>query len=667
MCRTVLLSLALFAALYLTDGALQARKAQKTKSSRNPATVAADATVAVDAPAARGGVPVPGRSRGRGRGKCVVDGLSHQEGALWSPQPCSVCLCERGAVTCEPLPCSNTARRRNSSPGHRDRMSPGRSTRRAWNPSRFRPLAQALSAARRVTRAFREAEEEEESPSFIEGGGRENETMAKEGKFNRDRNELVGDGNDSEDEDEDEDDGDDDDDDDDDVDDDKDDDDDDDDEDDNDDDDDDDDDGEEALVVEGGGEDGAGSHPAAGAHSLAPPAEGRGLTESMPIGCLLSESVIACRKAGLTHMPILTDPNIRVLYLSKNKIRHVPPESLAGLPNLEWLDLSENKLTDSSLSPDLFNRLTKLTRLNLDGNSLTKIPALPPSLEELKMNDNKIVALTPQSFAGQSRLLRLELEDNRLLEGSISPAAFRPLRQLLFLKLDENKLRSVPRGLPPSLQELRLSENKLEKLQNGALNRTPKLRALDLSHNHIREDLIGPKVWKPLKKLEVLDLSHNKLLLAPPLLPPTLRLLSLHRNQIQRVPANVFGHMKPGLDALSLSHNHLRDDGVTAFSFLGLYRSLTKLYLDSNQLRSLPLGLPRFKALELLRLDNNLIRSVPESGLCDSRVGEDSPLEVLHLEHNLIDRRLIPPSAFSCLRSPDSVLLEPQAAEQQRA
>ncbi|KAG5837879.1 hypothetical protein ANANG_G00217770 [Anguilla anguilla] len=172
---------------------------------------------------------------------------------------------------------------------------------------------------------------------------------------------------------------------------------------------------------------------------------------------------------------------------------------------------------------------------------------------------------------------------------------------------------------------------------------------------------------RSIRKLEVLDLSHNKLLLAPPLLPPTLRLLSLHRNQIQRVPANVFGHMKPGLDALSLSHNHLRDDGVTAFSFLGLYRSLTKLYLDSNQLRSLPLGLPRFKALELLRLDNNLIRSVPESGLCDSRVGEDSPLEVLHLEHNLIDRRLIPPSAFSCLRSPDSVLLEPQAAEQQRA
>ncbi|XP_036388810.1 extracellular matrix protein 2-like isoform X2 [Megalops cyprinoides] len=405
--------------------------------------------------------------------------------------------------------------------------------------------------------------------------------------------------------------------------------------------------------------------PVAGLLPTAPPAEGRGLTESLPIGCMLSESLIACRKAGLTYLPVITDPKIKVLSLSKNKIRHIPLNSLAGLPNLEWLDLSKNKLSDSSLTQDVFKNLGNLKRLNLDGNYLTKIPPLPPSLEELSINDNKISTLRPHSFKGLSRLLRLELEDNRLQEEGISSLAFRPLRKLLFLKLDDNKLRTIPIGLPLSLQELHLSENKLEAVQEGVLNQTTKLKQLDLSHNRIRDDHIVPRALMQLQKLEVLDLSHNKLVRVPPLLPPTLRQLSLHWNQIDRVVGNVFGHLRPGLQVLRLSHNHLRDDGVTAFSFLGLYRSLVTLHLDHNQLQSIPPSLPRFKVLQLLRLDHNLIRYIPQNAFCNVRVNKDSPLVSLHLEDNIINHHLIPATAFSCVRSPAGILLEPQSSKQQ--
>jgi len=37
-----------------------------------------------------------------------------------------------------------------------------------------------------------------------------------------------------------------------------------------------------------------------------------------------------------------------------NKISKIPAKALAGLPNLEWLDLSKNKLDDASFSPLLF-------------------------------------------------------------------------------------------------------------------------------------------------------------------------------------------------------------------------------------------------------------------------------------------------------------------------
>lgn len=41
---------------------------------------------------------------------------------------------------------------------------------------------------------------------------------------------------------------------------------------------------------------------------------------------------------------------------------------------------------------------------------------------------------------------------HRLHDGNISPLAFQPLRSLLYLRLDRNRLRTIPPGLPASLQ-----------------------------------------------------------------------------------------------------------------------------------------------------------------------------------------------------------------------
>uniref|UniRef100_UPI003AAA5EAC extracellular matrix protein 2 n=1 Tax=Centroberyx gerrardi TaxID=166262 RepID=UPI003AAA5EAC len=386
--------------------------------------------------------------------------------------------------------------------------------------------------------------------------------------------------------------------------------------------------------------------------------------ESLLPGCLLSDSLIACGSTGLAHMPVITDQGVKTLYLADNKISKIPARALAGLPNLEWLDLSKNKLDDSSISPLLFQNLTRLRRLILDGNNLTKVPTfLPPSLVELKINDNKLSGLTPSSFKGLSKLLTLELEDNYFHDGNVSPLTFRPLRKLIYLRLEDNKFRAIPSGLPTSIQELHLSDNKIEVVHAGILNKTVNLRLLDLSHNRIREDRIAPQAWIHLLKLESLDLSHNKLVHVPSFLPVGLRQLTLHHNQIELIPGYVFGHMRPGLDSLHLSHNRLRDDGIDGVSFLGLSASLSELLLDHNLLQSVPPGLLQLKNLQLLRLNHNLISYVPMNALCDTRASEDSPLISVHLQYNLIQRRLIPPTAFSCIRHYHSVLLRPQRQE----
>ncbi|KAK1801460.1 hypothetical protein P4O66_022721, partial [Electrophorus voltai] len=404
---------------------------------------------------------------------------------------------------------------------------------------------------------------------------------------------------------------------------------------------------------------------------------------SLPTGCLMSQSLIACGSTGLSHLPLLKDPGIRALYLADNKISKIPTWALAGLPNLEWLDLSKNQLNDASLGVDVFRNLTKLRRLNLDGNNLTKIPPLPLSLLELKINDNKLSGLTPHTFKGLFQLLTLELEDNHFHDGNVSPLAFRTLGKLIYLRLDDNDFRAIPSGLPASLQELHLSDNRIEVVHAGLLNKTVNLRVLNLSHNKIREDRIAPRAWIHLRKLESLDLSHNKLVHVPSFLPAGLRQLTLHHNQIERIPAYVFGHLRPGLDSLHLSYNRLREDGISEMSFLGLYHSLTELLLDHNRLQAIPRGILQLQTLQVLRLNHNYIKphaesvglvfrvccvspysSVSMNALCDTTAREDSPLLSVHLENNLIDRRLVPPTALSCIRNYHSVLLRPQRHEQ---
>ncbi|XP_018425624.1 PREDICTED: extracellular matrix protein 2-like [Nanorana parkeri] len=384
---------------------------------------------------------------------------------------------------------------------------------------------------------------------------------------------------------------------------------------------------------------------------------------SLPSGCLLSEFTIACGNTKMTYLPLMTDLGLKTLYLAENEISKLPARGFAGLPNLEWLDLSKNKLDDSGLAFDVFKNLTMLKRLNLDGNRLSVLPLLPSSLLELKVNDNNLRELNRHSFRGLSNLLNLELEGNGFHDGNVSPLSFKPLKKLIYLRLNRNQFRAVTSGLPSTLQELHLENNRIEAVHEGILNKTLNLSIIALSNNRLMEDGIAPRAWIHLMNVESLDLSHNRLVHVPSFLPRGLKQLILHHNHIELIPGYVFAHMKPGLEFLHLSHNHLRDDGIHAVSFFGLYKSLTELLLDNNYLQTIPRGILNLKSLQALRLSFNKIRYVPLNSICDTRISEDSSLVSVHLENNYINRRHIPPTAFSCIKTYYSIVLRPQIDE----
>ncbi|XP_024436534.1 extracellular matrix protein 2 isoform X2 [Desmodus rotundus] len=393
------------------------------------------------------------------------------------------------------------------------------------------------------------------------------------------------------------------------------------------------------------------------------PAPPRGMPP-LPSGCSLSYRTISCNSADLTQIPPLTAPEITSLELPGNSIISIPDEAFNGLPNLERLDLSKNSITSSGIDPKALKFLKKLMYLNMDGNNLVEIPSeLPSTLEELKINENNLRTIDEESLSDLNQLVTLELEGNNLSETNVNPLAFKPLKSLSYLRLGRNKFRIIPQGLPASLEELYLENNQIEEITEICFNHTRNINVIVLCYNEIEENRIAPLAWINQENLESIDLSYNKLYQVPSYLPKSLLHLVLLGNRIERIPGYVFGHMHPGLEYLYLSFNKLSDDGVDRVSFYGAYHSLRELFLDHNDLKSIPPGVQEMKALHFLRLNNNKIRNILPEQICSTEEDDDSILEYLHLENNYIKTREISPYAFSCIRSYSSIILKPQNIE----
>uniref|UniRef100_A0A8C9YTH8 Wu:fc23c09 n=1 Tax=Sander lucioperca TaxID=283035 RepID=A0A8C9YTH8_SANLU len=193
---------------------------------------------------------------------------------------------------------------------------------------------------------------------------------------------------------------------------------------------------------------------------------------------------------------------------------------------------------------------------------------LPVSVEELRLDNNHLSAMSEAAWSRCPRLLVLSLSNNSLGNGSESlpNAVLSPLCNLRTLNLDHNQLISVPLGLPLSIKELYLKGNLIEHFRGGAFNGVSELLLLDLSANRLtnkgllKESLHNKVDFGTLKNLEHLDLCHNTLHQVPRQLPEALHSVALNHNKIQSVPRDAFcwGNKSVSLSRLvrvQLEHN----------------------------------------------------------------------------------------------------------------
>uniref|UniRef100_A0A8C5W5Y3 Biglycan n=1 Tax=Leptobrachium leishanense TaxID=445787 RepID=A0A8C5W5Y3_9ANUR len=151
-------------------------------------------------------------------------------------------------------------------------------------------------------------------------------------------------------------------------------------------------------------------------------------------------------KNNLEEIPKNLPVSLVELRIHENKIKKVPKDVFNGLKNMNCIEMGGNPLENGGIEPGAFDGL-KLNYLRISEAKLTGVPKdLPPTLNELHLDNNKIQAIEMEDLIQYSNLYRLGLGFNniRVIEnGSLS---FMPL--LRELHLDHNKVSKVPPGLP---------------------------------------------------------------------------------------------------------------------------------------------------------------------------------------------------------------------------
>nr|KAF6425750.1 slit guidance ligand 1 [Molossus molossus] len=241
--------------------------------------------------------------------------------------------------------------------------------------------------------------------------------------------------------------------------------------------------------------------------------------------------------------------------LRNNRISCIHNDSFTGLRNVRLLSLYDNQIT--TISPGAFDTLQALSTLNLLANPFDcncQLAWLGDWLRRRRVVTGNPRCQSP-AFLRQIPLQDVAFPDFRCEEGQEeggclpSPQCPQECACLDTVVRCSNKhLQALPKGIPKNVTELYLDGNQFT-LVPGQLSTYKYLQLVDLSNNKISS--LSNSSFTNMSQLTTLILSYNALQCIPPLAFQglrSLRLLSLHGNDISTLPEGIFA------DVTSLSH-----------------------------------------------------------------------------------------------------------------
>lgn len=200
-------------------------------------------------------------------------------------------------------------------------------------------------------------------------------------------------------------------------------------------------------------------------------------------------------------------PRLRIIDLRNNTLSYLPKDIFKNTL-LEMLDLSFNSFAVVP-SQVIWDISTTLRHLSLGDNSIehVDIQTFPhtPQLQYLNLRNNKMSLLPDNVFSGLGLLQNLDLSSNPLRTNF--KELFHYAQNLLTLDLAFSKMLSAPHFPLPKLLHLNLSHNGLEHISKNSVKELIKLKFLDLSYNNFKQ--VPSQIWVHLPNLKILDLSNN--------------------------------------------------------------------------------------------------------------------------------------------------------------
>ena len=323
-----------------------------------------------------------------------------------------------------------------------------------------------------------------------------------------------------------------------------------------------------------------------------------------------------CEISGLKTRTFvgMSVPKLSVVYLRNNKISVVESRSFSNLSSLSFVYLTNNFI--QKIQPDAFVDTPSVTYINLDSNYLTEIPSLGnlQKLQQLYIQANYITNL---NFPPEYR--RLE----NLVDIGLSNNAIEKLDDATFENLNNTNVRKIE-----------LSRNKLSEISKEAFVWFRNIQSLKIGWNPLTssdlETAFYGLVGTPLTSLNIDNVTLDGHLPSSTfqlLRNTSIKYLSMKNNKMGNIPQRGFADLK------QLLYLDLRASGIFTISETALegLDALNTLFLNDNQLSSVPRGLP--PSLQKLYLNGNQITALRKNIFSNL-----SKLQLLYLGNNKISK-----------------------------
>lgn len=203
------------------------------------------------------------------------------------------------------------------------------------------------------------------------------------------------------------------------------------------------------------------------------------------------------------------------------------------------------------------NRDSNKMEVNLSAYDLN---ALNPECTNLTFERKAISTIKYNALHGFHFLQHINLSFNKLEQ--ISSEVFRHCHQLRVIRLQNNRLKFIPKDLfygLPELIEVNVSDNQLRKIDRMQFSHNRKLEIIFISYNQIKE--LHPETFWNFPKLRDLYIRHNQLTtfnFESLKCAKDLHFIWFEHNELTEVmDYERFREYFPALDTVSLTHNRL--------------------------------------------------------------------------------------------------------------